>query len=608
MTRKLLTTTTAIALALSLTPPGLSLAQTAENQFLLAANEGKDEKKTQRDANEAQQEAQQAAPSTETTTESTQSTESSGSEQTKPAVESTQPTQDQQATERATEQTTEQTTEQSQSTEGQAQQTEEQPVQQTEQQSSAGTQATQSDQGTAEQQSTEQAAPAAEQAASQEQPAQEQATQEQASQPSAEPKAVSEEIKSKEQRREERRAKRKEKREERRARRERPAAAAALEQEQGTGTIDSTGTSSTATSGTTATSSASTGDSPAPAAVEVTSETVTAETTRSSNEDTVEASAKRKKKKDKDDDLAKIIGAGAGGLAAGVIIGTLLNDGGEVVENTGDRVIIERDGQYFVRKDENQILRRPGSDVRTETFADGSSRTVVERDDGTRVVTIRDADGYVVHRSRELPDGRTVLLFDDLNSYERESAMIEVDTIPAFDPNAVRNHQVDYGNASRSTMREVLEARPAAELSHAYTLRQVREIEELRDLMPSLDLDVITFDSGSAAIAPHQARKLDDLGFALEEMIAQNPDEVFLIEGHTDAVGSRIMNLALSDRRAESVALALTEYYDIPPENLFTQGYGEEYLKVLTEASERANRRATVRRITPLLDRTAQRQ
>jgi outer membrane protein OmpA-like peptidoglycan-associated protein len=126
--------------------------------------------------------------------------------------------------------------------------------------------------------------------------------------------------------------------------------------------------------------------------------------------------------------------------------------------------------------------------------------------------------------------------------------------------------------------------------------------------MPGLDLDTITFESGSAAITPDQARNLDELGRALEDILAENPDEVFLIEGHTDAVGSVLSNLALSDRRAETVALALTEYYDVPPENLFTQGYGEEFLKIQTERSERANRRATVRRITQLLDRTARAQ
>ena len=77
---------------------------------------------------------------------------------------------------------------------------------------------------------------------------------------------------------------------------------------------------------------------------------------------------------------------------------------------------------------------------------------------------------------------------------------------------------------------------------------------------------------------------------------------MFLIEGHTDAVGAATYNLALSDRRAETVALALTEYFDVPPENMIVQGYGESDLKVATQDAERANRRAAVRRITPLLE------
>ena len=41
--------------------------------------------------------------------------------------------------------------------------------------------------------------------------------------------------------------------------------------------------------------------------------------------------------------------------------------------------------------------------------------------------------------------------------------------------------------------------------------------------------------------------------------------------------------------------------FDIPSENLTTQGYGEEYLKVDTEEANRQNRRVTIRRITPLV-------
>ena len=53
-----------------------------------------------------------------------------------------------------------------------------------------------------------------------------------------------------------------------------------------------------------------------------------------------------------------------------------------------------------------------------------------------------------------------------------------------------------------------------------------------------------------------------------------------------------------ADRRAESVALVLSEQFGVPAENLTTQGYREQYLKVPTQGPERANRRVTVRRIS----------
>jgi outer membrane protein OmpA-like peptidoglycan-associated protein len=87
----------------------------------------------------------------------------------------------------------------------------------------------------------------------------------------------------------------------------------------------------------------------------------------------------------------------------------------------------------------------------------------------------------------------------------------------------------------------------------------------------------------------------------MKQAIAKNNAEVFLVEGHTDAVGDEVDNLTLSDRRAEAVAVVLTEQFGIPPENLTTQGYGEQQLKVQTEGAERQNRRVSVRRITPLL-------
>jgi len=129
----------------------------------------------------------------------------------------------------------------------------------------------------------------------------------------------------------------------------------------------------------------------------------------------------------------------------------------------------------------------------------------------------------------------------------------------------------------------------------------VRYNASLRMLMARIDLD-INFDTGSWSLTPDQIDKLSVIADAIKRAIERNPREVFLVEGHTDATGNPDDNLSLSDRRAESVAVALTQEFGVPPENMVTQGYGQEELKVPTMTAERANRRVAVRRVTPLLD------
>src|SRR5262249_54643352 len=106
---------------------------------------------------------------------------------------------------------------------------------------------------------------------------------------------------------------------------------------------------------------------------------------------------------------------------------------------------------------------------------------------------------------------------------------------------------------------------------------------------------------GSWEIGPDQVNRLAVIADGINRVISRSPSEVFLIEGHTDAVGSDVDNLSLSDRRAESVAVALTERFQVPAENLTTQGYGEQYPKIRAQAAGVQTRRVTVRRITPLL-------
>ena len=73
---------------------------------------------------------------------------------------------------------------------------------------------------------------------------------------------------------------------------------------------------------------------------------------------------------------------------------------------------------YRVLKDDDALLRQPGSEVRTERYADGSTRTEVTREDGTRIVTIRDSSGRALRRVRIEPDGREYLLIDDTRDFE----------------------------------------------------------------------------------------------------------------------------------------------------------------------------------------------
>jgi len=334
---------------------------------------------------------------------------------------------------------------------------------------------------------------------------------------------------------------------------------------------------------------AATDTTAAPAAPTVSETVLTSADTRASSEDFATTASGKKKNKDKG--LSDFEKAGLVALGA-LAVGVLLSNRDQVVSNTGDRVVVQRsDGNYAVYKDDDALLRQPGSTVKTETYRDGSTRTTVTRDDGTSVVTIRDATGRVLKRSAYDTRGREIVLIDDLAP---ESPVV-VSTLPKPTAPVISTQGTDVELAA------ALAAIQARDIGRTFSLRQVRDIKEVRALAATVDVDNITFDTGSAAITAAQAENLAALGSFLKKMLAKNPGEIFLIEGHTDAVGSAASNLALSDRRAESVALALTEYFGVPPENLVVQGYGEADLRIPTDRDERLNRRVAVRVITPLL-------
>ncbi|GKX34625.1 MAG: hypothetical protein MnENMB40S_22430 [Rhizobiaceae bacterium MnEN-MB40S] len=296
-----------------------------------------------------------------------------------------------------------------------------------------------------------------------------------------------------------------------------------------------------------------------------------------------------------------LIGAAAAGIAVGVLAPAL---GGRVVEDEGDRFVVERDGRYYVRKDESALFRHDSKDVEYERMRNGMTREIITRRNGVQIITVRDPGGYVLRRVKVFPNGEQVVMFDTRDdrqrpvNYDRQLPPLQI-TIP-YD-----QYVVESGGYGRRQLADVWSAPPVAEVTHDYTLRDIRENERVRAMVRRVDLDSVNFASGSAYVGPSQVPYLADIAGGMLDVIDRDPNALFLVEGHTDAVGSDIYNLTLSDRRAETVAQILVEAYDVPPENLVIQGYGEQYLKIDTPYDEWRNRRVTIRNITPLLDRRA---
>jgi outer membrane protein OmpA-like peptidoglycan-associated protein len=150
-----------------------------------------------------------------------------------------------------------------------------------------------------------------------------------------------------------------------------------------------------------------------------------------------------------------------------------------------------------------------------------------------------------------------------------------------------------------------LQAAPRVRLprEQLVTVPKLKRDRRLRRLAPSIDIQSINFEFGSASIPYEQRWKIEQIAIAMKRMLHRDPNEIFLVEGHTDAVGSYTSNQALSERRARSVTRDLVRYFGVPRHALENVGYGEEELLVPTPYAEWRNRRVTLRRITDFVAR-----
>ena len=296
-------------------------------------------------------------------------------------------------------------------------------------------------------------------------------------------------------------------------------------------------------------------------------------------------------------------------------------EGGRIViEEPGNRRIERDRGQVIIRHDETERLRGASRDFRIEKGEGGRNRTIITRSDGIQIVTIQGENGRTLRRIKRFPDGREVILFNNEFRGERRrfrnrdrdggggggggegggfEFYLELPEVVVNIPQ--EEYYVDADEASGEEIEQALSAPPVEDVEGDYTLDEIRFNRGLRQRLRRVNLNSINFEFGAWDIRQDQVGNLQEVADAIKGILRRNPDEVFLVGGHIDSVGSDEDNLSLSDRRAETVARVLTDEFGVPPENLVTQGYGEQDLLIATTEPEIRNRRVEFMRITPLL-------
>jgi outer membrane protein OmpA-like peptidoglycan-associated protein len=106
-----------------------------------------------------------------------------------------------------------------------------------------------------------------------------------------------------------------------------------------------------------------------------------------------------------------------------------------------------------------------------------------------------------------------------------------------------------------------------------------------------LNLDRVTFDSGSAVLSPDARDQIDNIAIILRAY----PRASATIDGYTDNNGSEHANLALSKARADAVAGRLTAK-GVQPDRVHAEGFGSQkpVADNASDSGQAANRRVMI--------------
>ena len=155
-------------------------------------------------------------------------------------------------------------------------------------------------------------------------------------------------------------------------------------------------------------------------------------------------------------------------------------------------------------------FRYGARDIQTQTVG-GETRTVVIRPDGTQVITVVGRDGQLLRRIRRDERGREIIIIDNRPRSRRGPGGGLRRPGAAGGAHPADRYIVEaaaVGITAAVDLRRADGAAGEAVRRGRYSLDEIRYSPSLRERMPRVDLDTITFEFGSWEIPPDQAGRL----------------------------------------------------------------------------------------------------
>ena len=182
----------------------------------------------------------------------------------------------------------------------------------------------------------------------------------------------------------------------------------------------------------------------------------------------------------------------------------------------------------------------------------------------------------------------------EIENLSKEKNRILLNSREAEIESKLREIQEKENEVERARL-EAEKARAQAEIATIRAQELERELSALNAKMTDrghvLTLGDVLFEFDRAELLPGAYLTIDKL----VAFLMKYPNRNVLIEGHTDSIGTADYNLNLSQRRADSVRIALVER-DISLSRISTKGYGKTYPVASndTEAGRQRNRRVEI--------------